>query len=60
MRIYWVVVLTAWIASLTTLMASKVGQMSTCSINNWDLPVFTFFLSAFPALCGYLIAKEEK
>ena len=60
MRTYWVVVLTAWIVGLVTFMASKVGQISPCSMNDWSLPAFTFVLNAFPALCGYLIAKEEK
>ena len=59
MKTYWIFVLTVWTTSVTTAMATRVGQMSPCSINEWDLPWFTLFITLLPAALGYFIGKES-
>jgi hypothetical protein len=58
-KTYYIVVLSAWTTMLTTLMATKVGQMPPCSVNDWSIPFWAFFLSAFPAFLGYMIGSER-
>ena len=59
MKIYFAILLTAWTTWLTTTMAMKVGEMSTCSVNGWELPFVALFITLLPALLGYLFAKEQ-
>jgi len=59
MKTYWIVVLAVYTTWITTLMASKVGEMSSPqSINTWMLPISAFVVSVVPALIGYFIGKE--
>ena len=58
MKTYWIVLLTIWTTSITTAMAIRVGEMSPCSINEWDLPLVTLLINLFPAALGFLIGKE--
>lgn len=59
MKTYWIVILAIYTTWITTLMASKVGEMSSPqSINTWLLPISAFVVTVVPALFGYLIGKE--
>ncbi len=60
MKTYWIVVLAVYTTWITTLMASKVGEMSSPpSINTWTLPISAFVATIVPALLGFFIGKES-
>jgi hypothetical protein len=59
MKTYWTVILTVWITGWVTFAATKVGEITTPSEITLMLPFTFFMLSAFPALLGFLIGKEN-
>jgi hypothetical protein len=60
MKTYWIVVLAVYTTWITTLMYTKVGEMSSPpSVHTWTLPAMALFLTVVPALLGYLIGKEQ-
>ena len=60
MKTYWIVILSIYTTWMTTVMAMKVGEMSSQpSINTWTLPATAFLCTVVPACIGYLIGEES-
>lgn len=58
MKTFAKVLLTAYLFSMTAYAFTNVGERSSCTVYEADLPLVMFVLLLFPAVLGYTIGKD--